>query len=148
MAWHAEPTLTAGVVYEIAGLRFRFWGRILGSPDVLLEDVYGQVKAMDREIFAHAYPLLASDAAEFFEEQQRCHKRKRRVQSVLEAWTAVLPPRILNEDFGDWVEDLNRRLARGQKWLVWLRVCACVFWTVVNSIGYIAGKARRDRRAI
>ena len=49
---------------------------------------------------------------------------------VLDIWSTVLPARIVNEDIG-------HRVALGQRLTVWLRVIAAVWWTAINSIGYL-----------
>lgn len=58
------------------------------------------------------------------------------VQRVLDLWAAVLPARIVNEDLGDYLEDIVRRRAAGQRWCVYLRVASAIFWTGLNAIGY------------
>ncbi len=34
---------------------------------------------------------------------------------ILDAWSTFLPARIASEDLGDYVEDINNRIARGQR---------------------------------
>lgn len=69
-----------------------------------------------------------------------------RLSVLLDAWAAILPPRIVNEDLGDYLEDIHRRCAAGQRWCVYLRVAAAIFWTGLNAVGY-AMKAVGKRRA-
>jgi len=63
--------------------------------------------------------------------------------SILDAWAAVLPARIVNEDLGDYIDDISRRKAAGQRFLVCLRVVAAMFWTGFNTLGYVLKKLRR-----
>jgi hypothetical protein len=41
---------------------------------------------------------------------------KRRLVALLEFWAVLLPQRIVDEDLGDYVEDINRRRDRGETW--------------------------------
>jgi hypothetical protein len=62
--------------------------------------------------------------------------RSRRAASFLDTWGIILPARVFNEELGDYIEDISRRAARGQRVKVYLRVAAAIFWTALNSIGY------------
>jgi hypothetical protein len=66
---------------------------------------------------------------------------------VLDVWTLWMPQRIVTEELGDCLEDINRRIRIGQsKWLVWGRVVATAWWLTINSIGYFL-KASGIRKA-
>jgi hypothetical protein len=56
---------------------------------------------------------------------------------VLDIWSAFLPALICNEDLGEYVEDINRRILLGQKVLPWIRCVLAIFWTAVNAIGFL-----------
>jgi len=57
---------------------------------------------------------------------------------VLDAWSAVLPIRIANEELGDCIEDIHRRAAIGQSaWRIYLRMVSGMFWTAINALGYL-----------
>jgi hypothetical protein len=43
----------------------------------------------------------------------------------------------VTEDLGDYVEDINRRAAEGQRWQIYIRTLAAMFWTGVNALGYL-----------
>lgn len=55
----------------------------------------------------------------------------------LDTWSVVLPARIKNEELGDYIEDIRRRAAQGQRILAWLRLIFAAFWTGVNAVGYL-----------
>jgi hypothetical protein len=73
-------------------------------------------------------------------------RRWRRAAWILDGFASVLPARVVNEDLGDYVEDVNHRCVRGQRLLVWLRVATAIGWTAVNTVGY-ALKALGKRQA-
>jgi hypothetical protein len=56
--------------------------------------------------------------------------------AVVDFWGALLPARVVKEDLGDYIEDIHRRINDGQRFRVWLRVAAAVFWTALNAFGY------------
>jgi hypothetical protein len=62
---------------------------------------------------------------------------RRRSFRVLDVWSAILPSRIVNEDLGDYLEDIALRVAHGQRTLIYVRVGAAIFWTGVNAVGYV-----------
>jgi hypothetical protein len=63
-------------------------------------------------------------------------KVRRDARAVLDVWAAFLPSRVATEDLGDYLEDINNRLAKGQRKLVYVRVAAAIFWTGINAVGY------------
>lgn len=81
----------------------------------------------------------------------RAWKRKRleqRALGALDLWAALLPTRVVNEEIGDCIEDINRRVSAGQGRIrVGLRVCAAIFWTGVNAIGYLRKQIGTKRGA-
>jgi len=46
---------------------------------------------------------------------------------------------------GDYLEDIHRRCAAGQRWRVYLRVVAAIFWTGLNAVGYAMKLVGRRR---
>jgi hypothetical protein len=74
-------------------------------------------------------------------------QRQQTVTALLDAWSSVLPSRISSEVLGDYIEDINRRIAAGQRKLVWLRVAAAIFWTGINAIGYALKQLRKGKRS-
>jgi hypothetical protein len=54
---------------------------------------------------------------------------------------------IAKEQIGDYVEDINRRCALGQRWLVWMRVVSAIFWTSWNAFGFIVQHALGKQKA-
>lgn len=69
-----------------------------------------------------------------------------RCVAVIDTWSAFLPQCIVNEEVGDYVEDLHRRAVAGQRVQLWARVLACLFYTTINAAGYALGELRRNRR--
>jgi hypothetical protein len=63
-------------------------------------------------------------------------RSRNRSYGVLDAWSAILPARIVKEEIGDYLEDIHRRAKEGQHWQIYLRVASAMFWTLINSIGY------------
>jgi hypothetical protein len=64
---------------------------------------------------------------------------------ILDTWAALLPARIASEDLGDYVENIQARASKGQRFRVYLRVVAAIFWTGINAIGYarkVLGKSK------
>jgi len=64
---------------------------------------------------------------------------------ILDTWSLFLPVRLVNEEIGDYLEDINRRLVHGKTWCIYLRVASAIFWTGLNAIGYartVLGKKR------
>jgi hypothetical protein len=68
-----------------------------------------------------------------FEEFERRVGRAH-VRRVLERCSAVLPSRVLREDLGDYIERINREVAAGETWRVWLTVVKALFWTILNAL--------------
>jgi hypothetical protein len=61
-------------------------------------------------------------------------RRATRSMKILDAWSAVLPARVNNEELGDYIEDINRRAAEGQRHLVYVRLATAIFWTGVHAL--------------
>jgi hypothetical protein len=59
-----------------------------------------------------------------------------RAFTCLDAWGAVLPIRIANEDLADFMEAIAERIARGQVCQVYLHTASAMFWTGVNAVGH------------
>jgi hypothetical protein len=64
--------------------------------------------------------------------------RKKKPLAILDGWGAILPMRVNTEELGDYIEDIHERAARGQRWLLWVRVIAAIIWTGINTVGYMA----------
>lgn len=56
--------------------------------------------------------------------------------SCLDLWSMLLPTRIANEDLGGYVEEIDDRLARGQRVLALIHALAAVLRTGVNAVWY------------
>jgi hypothetical protein len=78
--------------------------------------------------------LLAKHAS--FPTRRRNLPNRERVCSLLDCWSALLPTRIAQEDLGDFIEVIMRRIDAGQRWRVYLNVASAIFWTGLNAIGY------------
>jgi hypothetical protein len=74
-----------------------------------------------------------ADVVGHVREEMEIKNRRRATRSmrILDAWSAVLPARVNNEELGDYIEDINRRVAQGQRRLVYIRLAAAIFWTGV-----------------
>jgi hypothetical protein len=71
----------------------------------------------------------------------------RRCETVLDSWTLWMPQRLVDEQLGDCLEDIYRRIHEGQsRWLVWGKVAWTMFWLTVHSVGYFL-KASGIRKA-
>jgi hypothetical protein len=67
-------------------------------------------------------------------------------KTVLDGWACILPARIRNEDLGDYIEDINRRIADGQGWRAYIRVVIAILDTGMNTYAYVVSllKGRRS----
>src|SRR5262249_36278716 len=90
-----------------------------------------------REHVSDAFRSYVRAIAAEKEHQDALCIRLAHAEGVLDGWGAILPSRIVNEDLGGFVEDVRRRAVNGQGCLVWLRVVAAIFWTGVNTFGYL-----------
>jgi hypothetical protein len=68
---------------------------------------------------------------------------RRVAASVLDVWAIFLPQRIVNEDLADYLQDINRRIAKGQRWKAYLRVVAAIFWTGVNAVRHFQSQVSK-----
>jgi hypothetical protein len=73
---------------------------------------------------------------------RRQASRQARIASALDVWGGLLPIRIANEDLGEFLEDINRRIDEGQRVMPYVRTASALFWTAVNSIGYLRKNLR------
>lgn len=89
----------------------------------------------------------AKAIAEKYEEDARNQRRFERAADILDVWAIVLPPRILNEDYGDFLEDISRRASEGQIVGTYLRTGLAIFWTGINAIGHFLKTLRRTKQA-
>jgi hypothetical protein len=112
---------------------------------VQLSTFHGDVVLPSPGLLALSHPLSGDVGlarfrrAKWFhgEELRRRCRRMGHVRSVLDAWAVVLPQRIVDEDLGDYIEDINRRIQSGQRFLAWIRVIAAVAYTGVNTAGHV-----------
>jgi hypothetical protein len=65
--------------------------------------------------------------------------------ALLDGWAAILPMRVVNEDLGDYIEDIRRRARKGQRWQLCLRAISGLAWTGVNAAGYVLETLFRKR---
>jgi hypothetical protein len=70
-----------------------------------------------------------------------------RVHNILDIWAALLPIRISNEILGDYLEDISRRAARGQRLMPLVRMLSTIFWTGVNAVGYFLKEISKRKTA-
>jgi hypothetical protein len=75
-----------------------------------------------------------------------CHAT-RKAANVLDGWAILLPARVFKEDLGGYLEDINRRADEGQRFRLYLRVLAAMFWTGVNSFGYFLKEVGKTKSA-
>jgi|GEM_PF-3668153 len=62
----------------------------------------------------------------------------KRAENVFGITSALLPPRIVNEELGDALEDVQSRLARGRPhYEIRLKIWAAVVWAVFHSGTYL-----------
>jgi hypothetical protein len=96
--------------------------------------------------------VIRADGSEFnaehhYEEELRRAVCARRAATFLDGWAVIMPQRIVNEELGDYIEDINRRAGEGQRWRVAVRVLAAMFWTGVNAIGYFLKQIGKQKAA-
>jgi hypothetical protein len=122
-------TVCDGVDTPLSELFSERRSRIVREAETLL------MAANDEDLASRA---VLAEAAEVLRQLSQPNRPQpfRRVQAALTVWSAILPGRIVNEEFGDYMEDIHCRIAKGQRWCVYLRVCAAIFWTGLNAIGY------------
>lgn len=65
---------------------------------------------------------------------------------IIEYWASVLPSRIVNEDLSDLVERASSAFAAGRRGLGWLRLAAALFWSSMNTVGYLRANLKGNRR--
>jgi hypothetical protein len=68
---------------------------------------------------------------------QRPDMLRARCGRILDIWSVWMPQRLVNEEVGDFLENINRRINEEQsRWLIWTRVIAAMLWLTVHSVGY------------
>ena len=101
-----------------------------GAGRILAESVDEQIKGDE----------LIQEAANLLEVMRRRQVAtmavRRGAARTLDVWAVLLPSRIVNEELGDYLEDIHRRCAEGQRWCVYVHVASAIFWTSLNAIGY------------
>lgn len=104
----------------------------IGKERVLLFDGGSELTNVARLIIALTFHRL---------KESTC---KERAYNVLNVWAAFLPARISQEDLGDYLEDIDRRLQRNDSpCIIYIRVAAAVFWTGVNTVSYFLKAIRQ-----
>lgn len=100
------------------------------DPDVIhLDGIYDPKSTRTPEELLEASEKIAQISEEQLERQQR-------IANILDGWATILPKRVVNEELGDYLEDISKRIAAGQTWKPRLRLLSAIFWTGINAIGY------------
>lgn len=74
-----------------------------------------------------------------FAGDRACLEASTKAAAFLDNVAIFLPSRIVNEDLGDYLEDVNRRAREGQSpTKIYLRTATAAFWLIVNTVGYLA----------
>ena len=64
----------------------------------------------------------------------------KRALALLDLASLLAPKRVREEEIGDALEDIHRRLSQGQPaWKIYLRVASTLFWVAINSLREITG---------
>ena len=95
-------------------------------------------------------PELAAHFGGVAEIAKRIRQRsvaRHRAAKTLDICAAFVPVRIANEEFGDLLEDLTRRINAGQHKLAYARLVTGVFYSAVNVIGYFMQNVLGRRKA-
>jgi hypothetical protein len=62
---------------------------------------------------------------------------QRKCGRLLDAWAVWMPQRVVDEQLGDSLEDLARRVAANKSiWSIRIKVALTMFWLTVHSVGY------------
>lgn len=140
MAYDAPYTWSTGEIIKIGDRMFVVFTHGNGREHVVLQDESGQLVKMPSADAARvrefASPEEMSRFSVVFERSLHVRKRALRAVAILDGWAAMLPARIVNEDLSDYIEDIHRRCARGQRFRVWMRVASGMFWTGLNTFEY------------
>lgn len=151
MAWEAEYTWTTGSLVKVNGQLFSVFEHGNGRKRVMLQDANGKVLTMLAADAVKSFSWPSPEEMSLFsaslEISIRRQQRASRASAILEGWAAVLPARIVNEELGDYLEDIHRRVAAGQRSWVVVRVMAAIFWTGVNAWRYLLDQLRRRKTA-
>jgi hypothetical protein len=71
------------------------------------------------------------------EKHELREQQRQQAERVLDTWAIWMPDRVVDEQLGDALEDINRRIREDQpRWAIRLKVAATMFWLTVHSIGY------------
>jgi hypothetical protein len=65
---------------------------------------------------------------------------------LLEAWTSLLPTRIVNEEAGDYVELILTDCSQGRHRKAWLRTLSAAYHTSMNAARWLWLNRRSGRR--
>ncbi len=69
---------------------------------------------------------------------------------MFDVFSLILPTRLANEEIGDAMEDIERRIARGcPAWHVWVKIISTMFWALAHAAGSIVrpgGEATGERK--
>jgi sigma-70-like protein len=114
---------------------------IVDSQDKVVPLVQDEVKALmqpespsEETLHADARPILWARASGFFD-----------------TISVFIPGRIADEDLGDALEDIHRRLCAGQRsWRIYCKIASTAFWIAINSLreilGALGGKAKASSK--
>lgn len=93
-------------------------------------------------------PPVVSETEAFLSFRLQPSPAQRRALTVLDRWAVWLPARVVKEDLGDYIEDINRRACEHQHgFWIFLRVISAMSWTTVNAIGYYREKVNKRKGA-
>jgi hypothetical protein len=112
----------------------------------LLAEHLAQTGNLERLVSDSEFAAHFGGVAEIAKQIRQRSVARRRAAKTLDVCAAFIPIRVANEEFGDLLEDLNRRIADGQKNLAYFRLVTGVLWTAVNVMGYFIQKALGQRK--
>lgn len=55
---------------------------------------------------------------------------------LIEIWATLLPMRVVSEDLGDYVDEVNRLRREGRYKSSWACALSALIWTSINAVGY------------
>jgi hypothetical protein len=60
-----------------------------------------------------------------------------KTEGILNTVSAFVPKRVAGEELGDLMEDVNRRLARGERKLVYVSLVVATICAIASTVGYL-----------
>lgn len=137
MSWLPERTHVVGELVDLRGQILQIIA-VRRDRSVLVETVAGEtlvVHAHDAATFRNP-PDGAAGLFKRLHEELELNSISLRCQRVLDCWALILPARVVSEDLGDYLEDINRRARNGHRWRAYVRLVAAICWTGINAVGY------------